>query len=435
LWLARSALQSNNFDDALSIYRAVLSTSSTPPPTNMLMQISGDLGNAGRLVEILQEVGPHFDAQAHGLTVGNNLMKAYVQLGDFAAAKLILDELYALKRMDWKPTLAYWETEIAKSRIAANRVAEQGPLNIGLAGIDGPVWLRSSSPALKLFPVKSPEVPVIAFLGSSAETTNTSKNIQPQMADGPGRMSRALPLCLAEHVYFHSLARVLTLVPRVAGLDGGFVLSGVPWPDKDAAKYGVTGPIECLYVVLSHIDTRTEPWTVELRLIRTSDGECVRSIVVPLTHTEPEPAVRELTNRLMASLFEFARLDTIEAPPAYDIPTADQFSYYLLRLEQLLAVVCAAPDGVESRALSGEREIIDGNILLCLGSPASVTARIMLAQTLLSMKHVRPEVVAEYKDKVALLQKEKHLPDSASNTIVQRIFDEAFTPADPSVSA
>lgn len=55
---------------------------------------------------------------------------------------------------------------------------------------------------------------------------------------------------------------------------------------------------------------------------------------------------------------------------------------YLLRLEHLLAVRLAASLSPGSSFLHGEREIIDGNLQLCLSYPANVTVRVLLLQTL-----------------------------------------------------
>src|SRR2546422_10217541 len=54
LWLARSALQSRQLDQALALYRESLSRAGKPAPANLLQQMSGDLGNAGHLPELLQ---------------------------------------------------------------------------------------------------------------------------------------------------------------------------------------------------------------------------------------------------------------------------------------------------------------------------------------------------------------------------------------------
>ena len=66
------------------------------------MQVGGDLGNSGHLVEIISLVQPHFDATSHGLLVGNNLIKANIDLGSLDRARRILTELYVQQRADWE---------------------------------------------------------------------------------------------------------------------------------------------------------------------------------------------------------------------------------------------------------------------------------------------------------------------------------------------
>jgi pentatricopeptide repeat protein len=53
----------------------------------------------------------------HGLAVGNNLIKAYLELGDADEARAVLDKLYAQQRPDWRDALAYWDGQIDKLTI------------------------------------------------------------------------------------------------------------------------------------------------------------------------------------------------------------------------------------------------------------------------------------------------------------------------------
>ena len=89
LWLARAALKERQLDRALDFYRECLSKVGKPVPADALMQISGDLGNAGHLPELLDIAEPLFDPAFHGLKVGNNLIKAHFDLGQFQGARHI----------------------------------------------------------------------------------------------------------------------------------------------------------------------------------------------------------------------------------------------------------------------------------------------------------------------------------------------------------
>ncbi|MBB1594103.1 lipopolysaccharide assembly protein LapB [Achromobacter sp. UMC46] len=116
LWLARGELGSHNYAGAIALYREALSHAGQPVPADLLLQMSGDLGNAGRIAEILELAAPHFQIAAHGLPVGNNLIKANLHLGRLDDAQRILDALRALNRPDWRDNLAYWDKELAQAR-------------------------------------------------------------------------------------------------------------------------------------------------------------------------------------------------------------------------------------------------------------------------------------------------------------------------------
>src|SRR5207248_857594 len=243
-----------------------------------------------------------------------------------------------------------------------------------------------------------------------------------QLADTEGRLSRALPLFLAEQLEFSSAARACTLIPWFASGSGGFVLSGVRWSDEDAANYARQGDAPSDYVVIVHLKTQLDPWTVELRLVRTIDAKCLCEVSMTFSPDKPEAAVPTLADRLLVAIA--SDVQTHLPTTLYDFPTGAEFPFYLLRLEQLLATRCAAMDGVTG-FLSSERDVIDGNIHLCVASPNCVPARLLLAQTLLAMKRVRPEILDEFRGKLELLQKEKPLLEPA-HSIVQRIIDQAL---------
>lgn len=94
-----------------------------------------------------------------------------------------------------------------------------------------------------------------------------------------------------------------------------------------------------------------------------------------------------------------------------------------LFLEQLLAVRCASLEGVGKNFLSGEREIIDGNIQLCLNHAKYLITRILLLQTMKAMKKVRPELVEEYRDRLQLLHRE-HPLDHPAQATCDRLLEE-----------
>ncbi|MGC3988943.1 MAG: tetratricopeptide repeat protein [Chthoniobacteraceae bacterium] len=423
LWLAGLALREKKLDEALDLHRESLANAGRPVPGDLLQQMSGDLGNAGHLVPLLQMVEPNYQPEAHGLPVGNNLIKANFDLGQLDAAEEIMKGLYALQRPDWKPQLNYWETEIAKARVSLVEPKPQ-EMELTMLTVDGPVWLKPESLAAELYPVKGAPAPAVVVMGGTAEIASNSQKVEKQLSDIQGRLSRAVPLWLAEQLNFHSNASVQTLVPWVMGEAPGFVLSGKAWDDEMLATQGRQTEPKNDYVVGVHINTTVTPWQVELRLVRTIDGQCLATHSGEFSLDTPEPGMQALAKSLLTLLREHTDVQSATPPELYQVPGPSYFASYLLRLEQLLTVRCAGMEEVKSNFLHGEREVVDGNLQLCLEFPQSVNLRILLAQTLLILKRVRPEVPQEYREKIALLQKEKPLPEPAQG-IVQKLLDEA----------
>lgn len=425
LQIARAALKSGDVQTAVSLYQECLSRVAEPVPVDLLMQMSGDLGNAGQLREILQLVEPHFDAATHGLRVGNNLIKAHVELREPDMARQVLNQLFALNRPDYKENLGYWDTEIAKARLAAAPVDPQAKVKVTLLTIAGPIWLKPDSRAHDLFRGTPPDAPTVYFLGSSAAHDVKPEGIQHQLSDASGRLSRALPLFLAEQTELACGLRVNTLIPWVTEPGRGFVVSGVPWSDADAVTYSAQGDTKGAYVVISHLTEKSERWIATLRVVRVADGQCVAELSESFAIAAPGAAVQSLARRFLDALCGAMPVQRQAFLPTYTTISDTTLPTYLLRLEQLLATRCASMPGVPSEFLNGEREIIDGNIQLCLSHPGSASVRMLLAQTLLAMKRVRPDVVSEFADRIRMLQKEHPLVEPTQK-LTQQFFDEAL---------
>ena len=426
LWLAKEALDRRQLDEALGLYRDALAMAGSPAPADLLTQMSGDLGNAAHLPELLALTEPHFRADLHGIQVGNNLLKANLDLARFETVRLLLDQLYAQKRPDWKPTLDYWERELAKARLSTVATAPDGNLEIAMLHGDGPVWLPPASPASELFPAATTDEPLrVAFLGCTGEKPMSEKTIEATFADAPGRLSRALPLFLAEHTFFNGNAQVRPLVAWARGEPSAFIFCAAPWKEDDAAQQARRLDPPADYIVITHLKVTEEPWRAELRLIRTIDAQLLGSATAEFSLRDPEQPLRRLADEMLGLLHEHAGLEPATPPPHYTVPHGAAFGHYLIRLEQLLSVRCYTADPSAGNELHGEREIIDGDIELCLLQPANVVPRLLLAQTLKRLGKIRPEVVAEYRDKIALLEKQHPLPPPAGG-IVHRLFSELY---------
>ena len=117
-----------------------------------------------------------------------------------------------------------------------------------------------------------------------------------------------------------------------------------------------------------------------------------------------------------------AKVEPQRPPGFYAAPEGQAFSFYQLRLEQALAVAASNSNLVQPEFLNGEREIVAGIVQLCLQLPDSATARLLLAGVLRDLKRERPQVVAECRDRVRLLQTQ-HPMAAAFHGIVERAIE------------
>jgi len=423
LWLARFALDEKKNDKAFSLYAEAINLAPRPLPAELLMQLTGDLGNHGLLIEALRLAMPHFDPQFHGVLVGNNLIKANVDLGRLDHARTLVDQIYGLKRPDFQETLAFWDAEIAKARSAANAELLPERPQVSIMTIEGPLWLRKSSPAAELLPSKTEDAVVLGLMSGSADTGERGAP-RVQMSNEVGRLARGLTLFLTEQFHFRTEGIGITMQPMVVGGAGGFVLAGACWSDEDCADYARQCTPAGDYVLLTHFNATHKPYEVFARLIRTIDGSLLASRTAPLNPMQPGPCFLALADWLDNSMANHTQCAPIDPPAAYQLPSSDLLSHYFLRLEQALAVVAANSDA-SPEFLNGEREIVGGNLQLCLSESKNVTTRLLLVSTLHNLKKVRPQVVEEFRDKVELLQKE-HPLDEPFNRTVERILADVY---------
>ena len=403
LWRARADLDRGDLDAAVGRYEHLLAGIAAPAPPDLLVQLTGDLGQRGHVAEAVRLAGPAFSADVHGMPVGNNLVKAHLALGQHAAARAVIDALYAQQRPDWQDGLGFWETELAKAEVETRAGEHQESPALTVLTLEGAVWARAGSAFEALLPDKAPDAVAVAVIGSAAVLPKDVQRAGPQLSDAPGRISRATPLALAERLHLTTEAAGAALVPWAE--EHGFALFGGAMEAEHLSQMpGVDQP----YVAAVTVDAAREPWTLRLRLLRTADAACVGRAEAALDPENPAPAVAHLAGALVRLVEQHAGVRAVPAPDWYRIPDGADGSDYLLRLEQQLAVLCAQTEGLGG-GLSGEREIVGGTLLLCVRRPADVLPRLLLAQTLRLMARARPEVPPEFEDRVLLLLREHPL--------------------------
>jgi tetratricopeptide (TPR) repeat protein len=102
--LARVELDQKQIERAIAFFEEALKIA--PDADDLLLTISGDLGNAGRPGDALRLVVPHYDSRHHDPLIGTNLLHAAVAINDLEMADRVLASLQSLGRWDLKEPLA-----------------------------------------------------------------------------------------------------------------------------------------------------------------------------------------------------------------------------------------------------------------------------------------------------------------------------------------
>ncbi len=429
LWLARTQLENRHLDSAISLYQEALGLAPRPVPTDLLTQMSGDLGNHGHLPELFTLTSPHFDVETHGIMVGNNLVKAAIDTGQLDSARTLLRELESYQRPDWRQTLDFWESELTKATLEIHDPVPAAKLQMAMLQVNGPLWLKPDHATAALVPPRLADAPHISFLGSSYESVRMPSEGSVQPSDSPGRMSRALPLFLSEKVYLHSDARTTTLIPWFTNDGGGFGLFGQAPDLAEIAHHARQTPAEdgerpADFLVSSHLFVHGENWNLQIALVRTIDSKTL----VSTSYDFPEFGFRHIAavvgEDLLAALDTEAGI-TRHHPPSGTRVADEELDHYLFRLEQTLAVRCGTMDGTPSSFLSNPAEILDGMVHLSLQNPGHIPSRILLWRCLDGLVARESELVKSMASKVTRLQAE-HLLDSKWQTLLNAEFQKVF---------
>lgn len=412
LWLARDALERGDLATALRLYEEALGRA-RPVPADLLLQMSGDLGNRGHAELLVRLTQPRYDVQAHGLVVGNNLLRAYLELGMFAEARKLLEQLYALQRPDWREQLESWEQRLDASQKRYGEVNE--PVDIALIRLEQPVWARGVLGFDALLPVKGGNAPRIHFVCGSGEAAEDPGNrVISQPTNELGRLTRALPMFFAEEMLLRTNARTAFLLPWMK--QGGFILSARPWtraflpPDHT--------PPDLL--VFLHVDARATPWLLRVTI------ENMQREATPVVFEQAfslETAGRDvlaLLNDLIPRLTILLALRREEAGDALAMPPPELLPAYLAGLEQALAVGLAARQPEAGNFLHQERSIFDHLLDLAVQGSTLLRPRLLLVNALENQARRRPDIAREYLGRLSLLEQQKPVPEGSGRELVAR---------------
>jgi hypothetical protein len=209
LFSARERLEEKDLPGALALYEEALLLAGDR--ADVLVTISGDLGVNGYVREIIELVAPRYDAERHGPATGLNVLQAYLAVRNAEAAQHVLDILFALQRPELEDRLYGFSNAIADLiqqdlpplDVGGGSAAPAEVDKVNLVSLSKPIWFYGfESLADQILPPKGGKVRRVAFTQLALPGVTNFAELAQQPENELSRLTRAIPLWLAETFYF-----------------------------------------------------------------------------------------------------------------------------------------------------------------------------------------------------------------------------------------
>ncbi len=405
LYLGRESLAKQDVPAALDQFRSVLAQAAHS--TDVLLVISGDLGNAGRIVELVDLIGPSYDPETHGPQVGMNLVQAYLHLDRLDEGEALLHRLYALNIPPFKQHLDAMASQYEARREAgaSSRPIDTEELQIANMPFELPIWRYGLREPQWLFANKPDSARKVTFL-MLGKVMSGEERAEQQREDELGRLSRAIPLYLAESAYEWTSLHAHSLAAVVRG--GGPVLFGAQ--DEAGERETAAGFASSTdLLVLGSIGEAGNFWTVDLGIWDTARVALIGREAVSSDRAGLEAAILELEGRVLA------RLGGVQSAPhdaIYTRPTAEQMQPYLGALAQSLTLSLVANEVTRKQDLWGERNLIEWPLRMALQWPEQEVFKALYLSGISHAARYGSELLGEFEGRSFALLHEMGLAKS-----------------------
>jgi tetratricopeptide (TPR) repeat protein len=418
LWLAREAVEHNDLAQARAYYEHVLARAADEP--EVLMMISGDLGNHGHVAQMIELVLPIYDPARHDPWTGLNLLQACLETNELAEGERLVHRMFEVNRPDLRDRLYHYSAEFDKLRAALPRaIASNEPIDVEVVGFERPIWYYGLDNPTWLLSAEVDRGDQIVLLPLANITQNNLSAPTSQREDELGRLSRSLPLYLLESLYFWTPLAPKLVLPVVRGR--GPVVTGSAWSADqvlsfaDGAKFAVSG-------TLDQVGDRLK---IELSVWNVIVGEVTDRFEYATSLDRVGEAILRLEKDVAGAV---VATETTSGPCEryYCRPDAAQLSSYATGLAQTLMLSLAANGVISTDALWGQRNMLEYCLNVALRSPDSQPAKILFLGALVKSHAIGLDVFSEFQRQALGLvdQEQDHAsPFYRLSPLVLRIFD------------
>jgi len=365
LWLARHRLDEGDLTGAMELYNHVLGLAADQ--SDALLMISGDLGNAGYVEQVLELVMPRYVPERHALSVGFNLLNACVQANRRPEGEALLHRIGLLNAPHARDQVAAFGRSLDELKAAemgapqatepeAAPTIDDVPRPLWHTYLGRPDWLLPSAP-------RRATVGILTLADAGGEERVGSG---PEPATTVGGLARSLPLGLGEALLYSTDVEAMAIIPVVRGL--GPVVPAQGWPPEDVIDLGRTEGAELDYVVTGSLAQSETATSVRLELWDIERGEAVDSLAKETTAEDAGTALLDLGQQLVGRLVNEGKASAVTEQTHYALPTGALLDGYLMACDELFAMTLAGEGLTDPERLYGERDILNQLLNLTLAN-------------------------------------------------------------------
>ena len=398
-------LQKKDLQEAMTYLGPLLEKHTDEP--DVLYSISGDLGQNGYVQELIDLIGPWYVAEKHRPGTGLNLLLAYLNTKKLEEGEKLIHQLALLNRPDLKQQLNYFAQQFAELKKKTDQlpqVEEKAP-EIEFVNIDRPVWYYGLEDPKWMFPAIPLEKPGFLFFALSAVADSSVRPGQShvQHEDELGRLTRSIPLYLAESVFLNGQVPASVFFPLVRG-KGAALLGAELDPQQLWSMVSGQGQSNARFIITGSIKDAADSRSITLKAWDCRNRTLFKNFMQYGAGQSLEKAVQALEKDLLGLCTPLS-----QRPNGFGKVNPSLLSPYLAGLAQSLMLTFVANDCLPKESLFGERNMLNWFLNLALQEPNSQIPKIMFLSGLAKFRKFKSPVFEEFKAQaLGLLQDDKY---------------------------
>lgn len=384
LWLARWLLTRDDAARAASVYREVLGRDEVQG--DALVMAASDLVHGRHHALVAELVVPRFRPGRHHPHIGVALLHHYRERQDHVAGAALLHQMYVhyghLVGAELQPFTAEFDRmRFAKLPPPPPPKAEP---KVGLYRLDRPIWYAGLEDPAWLLPPKGVDARHVLLFTLAL---GAGDRLPAGREDEVGRLTRALPLWLAEQLWLASPHRGTAALPLTD--HGSWALMGTPWPEARLCEQVPAAERATTSLVTGQLRLEGDRRRIDLWVY-----DCAQQ--QRTGHAAAEGADAELGAMLLQLMGELWPLLGGEAGQKPPVGGADFWLRYAEGLAQHAALVVTDAGGMPRDRLYGERYITQWLQNLALTETRWQPGFWLFASALAMLRRLRSDVPLEH---------------------------------------